>query len=362
MRHLPLLSLILAACGAGPTPAPPIVQAGPHWIKSFKSQTPTGNLEADCKAGHALACAHLGENSRKGHGVERDPIQASTWYQAACEAGLPPACNELAVLKASGELDGIDVQAAIKRATQACKGGAPRGCGHLAELYETGGGEAGPPSHLGRARQMLEIACKAGDALACLSFARQLRDAVIPNFAEAARLFEQACQWGNSTACDERAYLSARGCLQGELCAAAPRQTSGYAPMLRRACDTGDPNACVTLGNHYESGMGVPANAGAAADLFTKYCDQGDLRACARLADLHRRGTHPAAQADAVEGLYSKACDGGFQRACRDLALLSPSSAAGLKQSCLAHDQVSCDRWISLCAEESTSGCAHTTK
>src|ERR1041385_180466 len=57
---------------------------------------------ADCGGGTAENCLALGDKSRDGVGVAKDPARAAAAYQVACDGGVLAACKQLGAAYLSG--------------------------------------------------------------------------------------------------------------------------------------------------------------------------------------------------------------------------------------------------------------------
>lgn len=84
---------------------------------------------------------------------------------------------------------------------------------------------------------------------------------------------------------------------------------------LQRACERGAANACVSLGEHFEDGIGVKKSARAATIWFERACGLRSTSGCLKAA---------ATTTDSSDArrLYEKACDARNAAACHQLAAM----------------------------------------
>ena len=155
-----------------------------------------------CQAGDSLSCDTLGEMTRDGKGVKREPGRAAGLFMRACDPpplaelapdrlensvltlthcaledghsvcrnGYPRACVKAGVLWAAGdglEKDGARAMAAFQKG---CDDDEGEGCLDLAILYSQG---QLVPQDSGRSRHFAELACARKVQMACDALAAQ---------------------------------------------------------------------------------------------------------------------------------------------------------------------------------------------
>lgn len=187
-------------------------------------------------------------------------------------------------------------------------------------------GSAAPPSDTAVRRQAeaKDVACAAGDTVACVDSARDIHDgrAGSPDYAKAAKNYERACDADDPHGCDGLAMLLAVG-------RGVPRDPARARTLLRRACRPSYPNACNALGAAYETANGGPKEPAQARELFTMACERGVDVACYNLAEHDKAGRSVVPQGTDLPSLYARAargfrvaCNEGKQRDCTFLAIL----------------------------------------
>lgn len=109
---------------------------------------------------------------------------------------------------------------------------------------------------------------------------------------------------------------------------AAPALAQGTERLYQDACDGGDFTACNVFGLMSETGQGVPRDPARAATLYRRACEGGEVLGCANLGLLHVQGTGiPRDTAQAV-GFFRVACEGGEALGCGLLRALEAELAA----------------------------------
>ncbi len=90
----------------------------------------------------------------------------------------------------------------------------------------------------------------------------------------------------------------------------------------RKACDSGDGDACDDLGDIYEKGKGVPRDYAKAIQVYRKSCDGGHQWGCYLLDQMYELGEGgPALKAQTIAA-HVKACDGGSSDDCENLGMM----------------------------------------
>ena len=99
------------------------------------------------------------------------------------------------------------------------------------------------------------------------------------------------------------------------------------AACFRVACDGGNLNACVRLGDRYRDGMGVPFDLSEARRLLGRGCNAGDFEACGDLAAVQFYRGSLEEIPKAIE-LLRKSCDRDYPFGCLRLARLVEAGAS----------------------------------
>jgi hypothetical protein len=196
--------------------------------------------EQECAA-TPLRCFDLALAFEQGQGGTPDVERALSLYRLGCERSVAPACYNVGLLELGKGKVARDPQAAFSHLTHGCSLGLGQSCAALVELYQ----DCSRPVDL----------------------------------AQAASLYQRACQLGDRDACDE-----------------APRAqqlaTERTSEALHAACDSGVGNGCADLGYLYECGApGVTPNREQARELYRRACDFRDGEGCRLLQKLEGGGT-----------------------------------------------------------------------
>ena len=89
------------------------------------------------------------------------------------------------------------------------------------------------------------------------------------------------------------------------------------AKLYEQACNGGDAEGgCYNLGLLYHNGQGVKQNYAQAAKLFEQACHGGDAKGCYNLGVLYGNGQGKRQNKSTAKEYYGKACDLGYQDGC----------------------------------------------
>ena len=119
---------------------------------------------------------------------------------------------------------------------------------------------------------------------------------------------ERFCKSGNLAACNNLgvSYSNAR-------------EYSRAAGFYKKACDGGEPNGCVNLGDIFDAGLGTRQDKGKAADLYKKACELGFDHGCYSLGYAHQVGDGVKKDRSRMLDLYERSCKTGHGAACLKL-------------------------------------------
>ena len=221
MRRSWTVVIALAMAGCGSSTKPPV-----------KTTAPAPAAAPGATTAEACAADGLGE-LRVGYPRPACGEDAAT-CAPACDADDAGACMSMAYAR---EADG-DYDAARVAYGRACRFGLAIGCTNLgAHLWLPA--SRGTPADVACARRLFEAACVADERYACAMVGRMMAAAATtPATRAAARAyFDQLCSDAGGVACRMYAYHLEQGDL-------GDASAGEIAPLLQRACDTGDRDAC----------------------------------------------------------------------------------------------------------------------
>jgi TPR repeat protein len=239
-----------------------------------------------CEAGEPALCVEAGRAVLRGEGVKRDPEQAKQLFSAACTSRTQAACLDLALMYETGDGIAQDAHAAMPLFDKACRSGDSAACELLGDARWQGIGTARDPAG---AQASYRRACDLEVGSSCTKLADSLR--VLHDDARADAQYRKACAADEKDACIAEALpkgCSGRdACLDfADLCA---DYLAGYdalaEPSLARApceaaCTGGVGEACDSLADMYQEGLGVGRDDGRARDFRKRACELGDRDAC----------------------------------------------------------------------------------
>jgi hypothetical protein len=132
------------------------------------------------------------------------------------------------------------------------------------------------------------------------------------------------------------------------------KQYGEAAPLLEKACTSGEQFACSCLGNMYDQGLGVTVDYHRAATLYSKTCTAGTVSDCYNLGLLYEDGHGVVQDYARAAVLYSKVCDRGSGEGCTGLGDLysnghgvfqdEPKARRLYNKGCTLGDQLGCRR------------------
>jgi serine/threonine-protein kinase len=91
------------------------------------------------------------------------------------------------------------------------------------------------------------------------------------------------------------------------------KQYAQARPLFVEACNGGETKACNYLGYLYAQGLGGAKNEQMAREVYQKACDQGNMPSCTSLGSLYQ----DAGDSGEARKNFKKACDGGLREACK---------------------------------------------
>lgn len=264
-------------------------------------------LQDACRRGSVKSCADLGLLLLTAATLERDPARAAPLLEYACQGGSMPACSALGVLLAQSE-DATQVARGHALMRRACEARVGTTCNDWGLAHAQGWGM---PRDVRRAAMLFRHACSAHEISGCASYAElmQTGEGGVPiDFADAVKLFSQACTQGSFRACHGvgMALLEGRG---------VPKQSAAAAPYLDYACEYKFAPACDALAGLLESGE-AGTNLAKAVRLSEFSCQQGIGTACLRLSTYYERGVGVGRDAHRAGELRQRACRLGTTSAC----------------------------------------------
>ena len=132
------------------------------------------------------------------------------------------------------------------------------------------------------AAELFKQACNGGNSASCnhLGFMYRNGEGVTKDYTRAFELFSNACNAGSTGGCDNLGILYDKGW-------GVPQDSARAAAIFLKACDNGGGNACTNLGILHLDGRGVEKNRVKGKEFLTRGCSLGDSRGCARLERLH---------------------------------------------------------------------------
>lgn len=235
-----------------------------------------------CEEGHAPACRGLGGLHEKGLGVDKDEGRGRALYEQACAGGDAPACTLLAEKLLAEEPEGEPRSGAraLSLFVQACHRGDPYACDEYGQQL------AQKPEHQRQSASYFERACAGGVGNACLTLLQRARVERAVDASRVMDLLERACRAGEAQSCVELGDALREGLT-------APPSSAQAALRYRTACEAGQLSGCMRLAELTAVGDGVAQDLSRASELYGRVCGAGLQLACERASSL---GTEPRAR------------------------------------------------------------------
>ncbi len=276
------------------------------------AQARVGGLAAACAANEPRACTHLSfiysdevavaDVQKLQPDFALDYVRSAIAARKGCDLGNPIACWNLGIAYDFGEGVPEDWKTAQEFTAKACVLGMPSGCNEIAfEHYW----KPGDPL------DELTPACDAGDQSACL-YVTDYKYTDNRNVADYRQSLRKIClDGGIQQACGYEAAMARKA---GEFTAARR--------FARVACSLADGNGCVTLGNLYDLGEGIPADKAYATDLFGDACRLEEAVGCFNWGNMLAAGSGVPKDVLVAVDAYVEACEMRYEPACPRLVEL----------------------------------------
>ena len=247
----------------------------------------------------AEACAVGASKFYKGDGIKADPKKGEELVRLACELENPEGCVYLARVD-TAKADELTAKATTYYERD-CTADQALACLDLADRTKSFD-EARAKTEYKKGLDLAITGCTAGDGTLCFAASKVL-DAgglgIDKDVMRAAELRKRACETGHAATClrlstetdkaDKREPLIDKACTLGLLKACsqlaqelAAKNTTRGAKAIQRACELGDGEWCVRIGED-------AAKAGEkdkAIEMFTKACKLGSNAGCSQAKQL----------------------------------------------------------------------------
>jgi TPR repeat protein len=157
------------------------------------------------------------------------------------------------------------------------------------------------------ALDQLQNMCRAGHVRSCFTAGTHFKDGTggaKRDLLKARGLFGQACSADILMACNDLAFLLARG-------DGGPVDIPAAIELFSRSCSRGEQLSC------YNSAILIlPDNPVRAIELYRTACERGTIEACYNLASVYADGKYVPRDTVLSKLYYRRTCDGGLVRGC----------------------------------------------
>ncbi|MEM9692257.1 MAG: hypothetical protein AAGA56_06920 [Myxococcota bacterium] len=267
--------------------------------------------KTQCARGNADSCLNYGNIVRRKNrakGVTKSYGAAMPFYKKACDGDVADGCAALALATEPDTDHGRVAElakASLAYAIKACDLGSAIGCENAGDMvfYDSYRIMDQP-----RAVKLYLKGCNLGRGIACWSAAQGYfgGKGVGKDGMQGVKLLVKACSGGSVDECNDAANVFAKGqygvpkkpdlalklnliacrmdkdyCGYAGVSAAAVGDEALAAKLFAKACDEAkDGESCLLLGDAYEDGRGVNANADRAKSYWAKGCQEYEEAAC----------------------------------------------------------------------------------
>jgi len=243
----------------------------------------------------AEACAIGASKLYKGDGIKADPVKGGELVKLACELESPEGCTYLARLD-TAKADELTAKATTYFERD-CAADQALACLELAERTKAFD-EARAKTEYKKGLDLAIAGCNAGEGILCFAASKVL-DAggldIDKDVMRAAELRKRACEGGHASTCmrlasetdkeDKRGPLIDKACTLGlrKACSQlatelSAKNTMKSAKMIERACQLGDGEWCVRVGED----LAKANERDKAIEMFTRACKLGFDGGCAQ--------------------------------------------------------------------------------
>lgn len=282
---------------------------------------------------HPLALYNLGLYYDLGMGVEQDRTRALALYRRGAAAGEPRAAYNAGHMLLTADGGQRDVAEGLRLIEQSAGAGTAEAQASLGYIFETGYGVSKDPDRAldYYAQAELNNLGGAGDkrlALASAVLEEGIALEVDGRGAEALRLHDLACRYGQFYAC----FNAGRLLFEGRLVA---RDVAGALERLRTACDRRLEPACRLMAEAVLSEPhATPADRQRSSRYIEQLCGEADPRACHNLAVIRLSPAFGTPDPDAAMKLLARNCiERDFNASCEPYFAMYnsalPQSSAG---------------------------------
>jgi uncharacterized protein len=256
--------------------------------------------EYRCSIDDREACVLAAVRYMKGDGVKADPKKALELATRSCDLESAYGCTIAGGLN-SADLPKLEAFAAKSKPLyeRDCNEGNGPACLQVALLNVDA--KAALPTYK-KGFELLQKACDGGDGSQCAALARRTASGeygLVKDVVAAADLRKKACEHDHATTCfelstettkdDKRDPLINKACTLGlrKACAKlaaelAGKNTTRMIDINKRACELGDADSCVRIGEDYVK-LGKKDRAG---EMFSRACKLGSDAGCSHARNL----------------------------------------------------------------------------
>jgi len=257
---------------------------------------------------------HLGFIYLRGLGVEKNPKEASDWFQKSAGHGNPRGENYLGLMYSKGIGVSRNLNLAVTWFRKAAEQGDARGQNNLGACYAQGDGV---PKNEQEAVNWYRKSADQGYALALnnLGIMYQNGRGVAKDYKKALMWYRKAAALGQVFALNNLGFMYQNG-------RGTPRDLKKAVKWFRKAAEKGDANGQNNLGFMYAAGLGVEKDEQEAVTWYRKAAEKGFAFAQSNLGWMYEKGKGVSKDDKKAVTLYLKAAEQGNQQAQNNLGYI----------------------------------------
>jgi len=251
--------------------------------RSGDFKTALANILPLAESGNALGQLRLGYFYSLGRGVEKNPVQAVSWYRKSADQGNSTAMNNLGIAYSSGRGVEKDESQGAKWYRAAVDAGNVRALAQLGVMYEVG---RGVPKNEEEALKLYRQAVEKNDPVGQFRLGLMLaagRGSLVKDEVEAVKLYQASADQNYPPAMNQIAFVYAMG--RG----VTKDETEAHRLFLK-AAEIGYAPAQFTIGTSYAKGRILEKDEAKAHSWYLKAADQQSLPAQEALGKAYREG------------------------------------------------------------------------
>ncbi|KCZ92112.1 tetratricopeptide repeat protein [Hyphomonas johnsonii] len=250
-------------------------------------------LKKGCELQDGESCFLAGTGMELGDIPSQSIAETVSYYQKGCDLDDARSCTEMGYATSKGNGVGKSIYRSIMLYEKACNLGDHTTCSYVAAEYKVG---EHVTKSFKKAYALSEIGCAGGDKEACADLEGGL----------VTKEHEKRCSNGQMDSCAKL----------GKIYGQHYDDKAKAQPYILKACNANNGEACTSLANNYNYGLGVAVDRDRAISLYDKGCRAGYAPGCYNAGVMYEKGRGVPQNTPLGETYYAKACSLGVTKYC----------------------------------------------